>query len=365
MLNIVNVSLPSRCRIICISDLHTHWQETKKLLEHCNYKPDEDYLFILGDILERGDDNINALRYVMKLAENKRVIVISGNNDMFVHDFAVGYNQEKFCGYFNKKPNRCFVEMAESIGITDFQNKPMKKRKMVYEAFETEINFIMNLPDAIETQQHIFIHAGIEGNDWHNMTTKTAKNLHRFINLNHESDKTVICGHFPCYNAGRQNSNLPIFDFKRRIIDIDGGACVTLASQVNALIIDKNDDEYNYQVKYSPIGEAKTVISDYSESRTWYYADRKQVFSLLLPDKDTPTGFIKARNNETNAEGVIPECMSGYWDDAWHVWANLNSFSRVKKGELIWIYAEYGEYCWCITESGEVGSVPKIVIDLM
>ncbi len=65
MLNIVNISLPSRCRIICISDLHTHWQETKKLLEHCNYKPDEDYLFILGDILERGDDNINALRYVM------------------------------------------------------------------------------------------------------------------------------------------------------------------------------------------------------------------------------------------------------------------------------------------------------------
>lgn len=32
MLNIVNVSLPSRCRIICISDLHTHWQETKSYL---------------------------------------------------------------------------------------------------------------------------------------------------------------------------------------------------------------------------------------------------------------------------------------------------------------------------------------------
>ena len=113
------------------------------------------------------------------------------------------------------------------------------------------------------------------------------------------------------------------------------------------------------------IAEAKTVISDYSESRTWYYADRKQAFSLLTPDKDTSTGFIKVRNNETNAKGVVPECMSGYWDCDWHVWANLNSFPSVKKGESIWVYAEYGEYCWCITESGEVGSVPKRVIDLM
>lgn len=239
MLNVVKISLPENCRIICISDIHTHWHEMERLLAHCNYKAGEDFLFILGDILERGDDNINALRYVMRLAEKKRVIVIGGNNDMFVHGFAVRYSDEKFRESFAKKPKRCFVEMGETIGITDFSEKLSEKRRAVYEAYKTEIDYIMNLPDAIETDEHIFVHAGIEGHDWYSMEPKKARGKRRFINRSHESDKTVVCGHFPCYAAGRQNSNLPIFDYERRIIDIDGGAGVNLAAQINALIIEK------------------------------------------------------------------------------------------------------------------------------
>ena len=69
MLNVIKISLPECCRILCISDIHTHWREMDKLLKQCNYCAGEDYMFILGDILERGEDNIDALRYVMELAK--------------------------------------------------------------------------------------------------------------------------------------------------------------------------------------------------------------------------------------------------------------------------------------------------------
>lgn len=96
MLNIIRPQLPECCRIICVSDIHTHWQALDELLKKCRYKAGEDFLFILGDILERGNDNINALRYVMKLSESPRVFVIEGNNDTYVTGLAMRYDDQKF-----------------------------------------------------------------------------------------------------------------------------------------------------------------------------------------------------------------------------------------------------------------------------
>ena len=54
MMNIVKVSLPEKCRIICVSDIHAHYDEFARLLRKCDYNNESDYLFILGDILEKG-----------------------------------------------------------------------------------------------------------------------------------------------------------------------------------------------------------------------------------------------------------------------------------------------------------------------
>lgn len=365
MLNIVRPALPESCRIICVSDIHTHWCELDLLLKKCGYKAGEDFLFILGDILERGNDNINALRYVKKLADNERVYVIEGNNDMFVHGLAVRYDDEKFLQRFGNKPNCCFGEMAEVLGISEFEKDTAEKRKAVYEHFKAEIDFVIGLPDCIETDGHIFIHAGLEDrSDWENSDSTQVKLIPRFTDKSHSAEKTVVCGHFPCYALGRQNNNLPIFDEKRNIIDIDGGAGVKPAQQLNALIIKKDGGSYKYSVEFQPTAAQKTVLSDLEGRNDWIYADyERHSFTLLTFSPDTnPVGFVEVQNNETGEQGIVPECMSGYWDNILHVWGNLNSFPSVKKGEPIWVYAEYGEYCWCITASGEVGSVPKIII---
>ncbi len=365
MLNIIRPALPESCRIICVSDIHTHWDALDKLLKNCGYKKNEDFLFILGDILERGEDNIQALRYCMQLAKNERVYIIEGNNDTYVTGLALRYDDEKFWERFSRKQG-CFGEMAKAIGITDFSENIAEKRRAVYEAFKTEIDFIHSLPEAIETEHHIFVHAGIPDRpDWQNCGQYEVMLIPRFVDLSHQSEKTVICGHFPTYALGRQNSNLPIFDFERRIIDIDGGAGVKAAGQINALIIEKQGSDYSYSTQFRPIGKQCRIIENVKGYEDWIFADyEKHSFTLMTfsPDNN-PVGFIDVKNNLTGEIGIVPECMSGYWDNTLHVWGNLNAFPSVKKGEPVWIYSEYSEYCWCITASGEVGSVPKKVID--
>ena len=77
----VKLTLPEQYRIICVSDIHAHCDDFKALLDKCGYRPESDYLFILGDILEKGRQNIETLRFVKKLCENPKCICLQGNND--------------------------------------------------------------------------------------------------------------------------------------------------------------------------------------------------------------------------------------------------------------------------------------------
>ncbi len=364
MLNIVKPTLPHSCRIICVSDIHTNWYALQQLLDKCGYRPNEDFLFVLGDILERGSDNLNCLRYMMKLAENRRVHIIEGNNDMYVHGLAVRYEDDKFLQRFGEKPNCCYGEMAAALGITDFSENTAEKRREVYQHFKAELDFMQSLPDCIETEQHIFIHAGLpDTTDWQNSDSTKVKLIPRFIERHHSAEKTVVCGHFPCYAIGRENSNLPLFDSKRKIIDIDGGAGVKRAQQLNALILTKNGSEYTTDVMFQPIGQQRTVAADVKGSDGWIFADYENHTFTKLSSEDIPCGFIRVQNNLTGDIGIVPECMSGCWDGELHVWGNLNSFPSAVKGEPIWVYGEYYDYCWCITAGGEVGSIPLNAIE--
>lgn len=361
MLNIIRPTLPERCRIICVSDIHTHWRELDRLLEQCSYKKGEDFLFILGDILERGKDNIAALRYTRALCENERVYIICGNNDTYVTGLALRYDDEKFLERFNAKSECCFGEMAKTLSIEDFSEDTAAKRKAVYEAFKAEIDFVHNLPDAIETDEHIFVHAGVEGENWAEMTDFRHMLIPRFVDRENPTDKTIVCGHFPTYVLGRDNSNLPIIDAERRIIDIDGGAGVKPAGQLNAFIIEKNGGDYEYRTLFQPLGRRCEVTADCEGREDWIFAD----FERHLFEKtggECENGFVEVRNISTGEVGIVPENMCGERDGALHAWGNLNAFVRVGEGERVWVFSEHGDYYWCVNALGEVGSVSKKVI---
>ena len=198
MMNIVKVTLPEKCRIICVSDIHAHYDEFARLLRKCDYNNESDYLFILGDILEKGRQNIETLHFIQKLSCDKKCVCIKGNNDTMVSRMAFDDEKEKFLERLTYRPVNAYMQMAESIGITDFTTDFDNKRNAVNEKFDGELSFITELPLAIETEKYIFVHAGVENRpDWENSSEQFVLCAPWWIRSGHALDKYVVVGHFP------------------------------------------------------------------------------------------------------------------------------------------------------------------------
>ena len=73
--------LGSSQRVLIVSDIHAHKDLFARLLEKARYTPNEDILIILGDMLEKGPQNLETLRFVKQLAENENVYPLIGNVD--------------------------------------------------------------------------------------------------------------------------------------------------------------------------------------------------------------------------------------------------------------------------------------------
>ena len=72
------INLDTRRRIIAISDMHASPSLFDQLLKKVNFTVD-DYLFLLGDFIEKGKHSYAMLRRVMELAKQPNVFVLMGN----------------------------------------------------------------------------------------------------------------------------------------------------------------------------------------------------------------------------------------------------------------------------------------------
>ena len=63
-----------------IGDLQGCYEELKALLECIKFKVDQDQLWFVGDLVNRGPDSLKTLRYVRDLQDN--AIVVLGNHDL-------------------------------------------------------------------------------------------------------------------------------------------------------------------------------------------------------------------------------------------------------------------------------------------
>lgn len=363
MKNLIKLTLPEKCRIIAVSDIHTCWYLLDAVLKKADYRPGVDYLIIIGDILEHWDQNLQTLDYVMKLCQNDRVYCLMGNNDTMSFRMAHVYDYEKFMQKRSRKPHNTFLQMAEKLNITDFPAEKFEAlREKIYRHFKTELDFLENLPYALETQAHIFVHAGIENrSDWENTSDTYALVQPYWLREKQCSGKWVVVGHFPCYNYKHaNNTNLPIIDENKKMICVDGGLTIKHACQLNAFCIYKNGYDYNYETIWDTFFEKKTVLKNYDSGMTPIYCDPYNHKFTLIEKKD---GLALVRNETTGDEGLIPEEKLWYEGDTLKIWYSLNAFLSVKKGEIISRCDIFGKYAFIISENGQVGWIPKNLIE--
>ncbi|MDM5193347.1 metallophosphoesterase [Bacillus hominis] len=249
MEKIQKLLIPKGVRVIVISDIHGELNLLKELLHKVNFK-DDDYLIINGDLCEKGNDSIGVVNYVMDLVVSKpNVYVVEGNCEVVVE--ALVHENPELINYLCTRKNTIFNEWLEQLNVTVNEESDIREVKNILMShFSKEIKWLTELPTAIETEDYIFVHAGLEDReDWKQTDRKNAIAMPEFFNKSHRADKYVIVGHWPVVNYSEEApSNNPVIDNVKKIIAIDGGNAIKEAGQLNAFIIHRDilNDTFSY-----------------------------------------------------------------------------------------------------------------------
>ncbi len=118
-----------------IGDIHGCFHELKALLKQIEFSPEEDTLWLTGDLVARGPDSLAVLRYVRSLGSCVRMVL--GNHDLHL--------------------------LAVYAGIS--RNKPKDKLTPLLEAEDADelINWLRRQPllQVDEEKKLVMAHAGI------------------------------------------------------------------------------------------------------------------------------------------------------------------------------------------------------------
>ncbi|MEI4648747.1 metallophosphoesterase [Bacillus cereus] len=264
MEKIKKLSIPNDVRVIIISDIHGELDLFKELLHKVNFK-DEDYLIINGDLCEKGRNSIGVVNYVMDLVVSKpNVYVIEGNCEVVVE--ALVNENPALINYLCTRKNTICNEWLAKLNVTvNEESDILEVKTKLMSHFSKEIKWLTELPTAIETEDYIFVHAGLEDRaDWKETERKNAIAMPEFFNQSHRANKYVVVGHWPVVNYSVEApSNNPVIDKKKKIIAIDGGNAIKEAGQLNAFIIQRKPTGDTFSYTYVDFFPEYEVIADF------------------------------------------------------------------------------------------------------
>ena len=133
---IKNIVLPEDKRIIAISDIHGHDSYLKQLLKRVSFSND-DILFIVGDMIEKGSQNLKTLQYIIQLCKEHTVYPLMGNVDAYALLVFDDDCDEKLFHYMMERKEQfgtcLFLEMCCELGIEILSPENVGLRKNLFE----------------------------------------------------------------------------------------------------------------------------------------------------------------------------------------------------------------------------------------
>ena len=326
---IKRVQIPENARLMMISDIHGHASGLRALLKQTDFNK-RDVLVIVGDLLEKGDENLQLVRDVMKLCEEYNVYVLTGNVDvsrlnMLMTDDPSFQQRLLKASMKNKQwwPSSILEEMCTEIGVKmDEQMDTQSVYPRLRQHFKKELDFIANLPVILETQRFIFVHGGIphERLDELECTDGTAY-LKRdaFWQEGLSFDKYVVVGHWPAaLYADDKTCHNPIIDQERHIICLDGACGLKKDGQLNLVCLQdwRSDDFQLYTWDDFP---EITALEDQEESGQSYYIhwarqlpevtvveERGEITRVryMEHELDVPTSYLWMENGQWHCDDI-------------------------------------------------------------
>ncbi len=259
------VSLPPHVngRILVTSDLHGHVGHLDALLEHARFGGD-DFLIIVGDLIEKGPHSLAVVRRLMELCAQNRALVLHGNVDnrvmLTLDALSRGKeNAQEMLDYLlsmrDWKGSSFYDDMCREAtdDVPHTKDELLASVDAVYDKFADVLDFVRNRPTVLKTDKYLFVHGGLpEGIEPNALQSDKTVDSYPFLKLDRFLDKTraknrvfdryVVCGHWPTalYCEGATCTDV-LFDHEHRVICIDGGCGIKRDGQLNMLVLPRID----------------------------------------------------------------------------------------------------------------------------
>lgn len=232
-------------RIIAVSDIHGNLPFFLHLMEKIQLTP-ADILVLVGDILEKGQQSLELLRYLMELSKTHTLYPLCGNCDGLVLNFFETdvMDSRFFSVYLPQHPESTIRQLAREGGFDQTDDLP-KLRRDLQRTFPDIWAWLKAMPTILETEHLLFVHGGIPSLDhMEELNRWSCMKNDNFLGQGHAFSKWVIVGHWPVtlYNPAVPSA-APLLLYDRKIASIDGGCVLKADGQLNALILPSEDSE--------------------------------------------------------------------------------------------------------------------------
>ncbi len=196
-----------------ISDIHGYINTFESLLNTIGYKEQEDELYILGDLVDRGPDSRGVLDKIMTMQQaGLKVFCLRGNHEQMMLNALKNPHELVF-----------WVKRGGAPTLRNF----MKDGQTQLEVPDKYTSYLENLPHFLEVDNYLLVHAGFNFHQKNPLddidTMLWIRNWYQKINYSFLGDRIVIHGHTPQTKKEMiaQLNNLN----EEQILDIDNGCC--------------------------------------------------------------------------------------------------------------------------------------------
>ncbi|MCR5833785.1 MAG: metallophosphoesterase [Selenomonadaceae bacterium] len=174
-------------RILAIGDIHGKFSKLMSLIHKVNFDETKDFLILLGDYIDRGEDNIRCLRWAMEMSRKNNVVALRGNHEQMMLNYYLS-------------------DGAEFIWLPNGGNKTKKELEVWQlrspDALKRAFTFINERPYYhhmfIDDEEYIFVHAGLKPNV--PLAEQNEESLlwirEKFYN-GYNGSANIVCGHTP------------------------------------------------------------------------------------------------------------------------------------------------------------------------
>ncbi len=188
-------------RIFAIGDIHGCKGRLERLLEIMlrDFEPETDSVVFIGDYIDRGAESKGTVDTILDFVEERPgTVCLRGNHEQMLLDHLSGENRRY---YLLNGGARTLEEYSVAAGADASEIIPGRHR-----------SFFENLPYSFETEEYIFVHAGLRPGA--PLESQSPRDLlwirEEFLYVSFPFDKTIVFGHTPFAEPFMEGNKLGI-----------------------------------------------------------------------------------------------------------------------------------------------------------